>query len=112
MNALIAAFSSGVTHNIQRRIRLPLPYSSLPHPRSDPLETELRCKQAPNFPAGIGAVLEHFWRGPYNGSKNTRNFNRIVSACRRSMIGSFGSAIREGRADETDQQELRWHLLS
>ena len=40
------------------------------------------------------------WRGPYNGSKNTHNFNRIVSACRRSMIGSFGSARTGGRADE------------
>ena len=40
------------------------------------------------------------WTGPYNGSKNMHNFNRIVSACRRSMIGSFGSARMGGRADE------------
>jgi Plasmid pRiA4b ORF-3-like protein len=39
-------------------------------------------------------------RGPYDSSKNTLNFNRIVSACRRPMIGSQGSAHTGGQADE------------
>src|SRR5260370_11466137 len=40
------------------------------------------------------------WKGQCNSSKKTHNFNRIVSACRRLMIGSLCTARTGGRADE------------